>query len=81
MLEPPFADERLPARLDLLGRRRVDHVGVIRRDLVVQTFRRMREQIAMLVHGAALNRHAVPHRGDRRVEAGCAVDNEELRPP
>jgi hypothetical protein len=35
----------------------------------------------MLKHGAGLNRHAVPHRGDRLVESGGAVDNQELRPP
>jgi hypothetical protein len=31
MLEPPFADEGLPACLDLLARRRVDRYGFIGR--------------------------------------------------
>ena len=81
VFEAPFADERLPPRFDLLGRGRVDHVGVISGDLFVQAFRRVGEQIAMLMHGAALNRHAVPHRGDRLVESSGAVDNQELGPP
>jgi hypothetical protein len=34
MFEPPLADKGLAARLDLLRRRRVDHVVVIRSDLV-----------------------------------------------
>jgi len=78
MLEAPFADERLAARLDLLAGRCVDHVGVIGGDLLVQALGRVGEQIAMLVHGATLNRRAVPHGGDRLVEAGRAIDNEEL---
>ena len=65
MLEPPFADEGLAARFDLLARRRVDHVVVLGGDLLVQALGGVRQQVAMLVHCAALHRHAVPHRGDR----------------
>jgi hypothetical protein len=36
VFEPPFADEGLPARLDLVTRRRVDHIGVVGGDLLVQ---------------------------------------------
>src|SRR5437660_6575729 len=37
VLEPPFVEEGLAARRDLLTRRRVDHVVVIGGDLIVQT--------------------------------------------
>ena len=47
----------------------------------MQTLGRVGEQIAMLMHGAALHRHAVPHGGDRLVKPGGAVDNEEVGPP
>jgi hypothetical protein len=50
MLEPPFADEGLAARLDLLARGRVDHVVVVGRDLLVQALGRVRQQVAVLVH-------------------------------
>jgi hypothetical protein len=33
------------------------------------------------VHRTTLDRHPVPHGGDRFVEPGCAVDDEELGPP
>src|ERR1022692_3211347 len=80
MLETPLSDEGLAADLDLLTRGRVDHVVVIRGDLVMQTLGCVREEIAVLVNRAALHRHAVPHGGNRLVEARCAVDDEELRP-
>jgi hypothetical protein len=38
------------------------------------------EQIALLVHGAALDRHVVPQAGERRFEAFATVDNDQLRP-
>jgi len=64
VFEPPFADEDLAARFDLLTRRRVDHVVVIRGDLVMQALGRVREKVPMLVDRAALDRHAVPDGGD-----------------
>jgi hypothetical protein len=36
VLEPPLADEGLATGSDLLARRRIDHVVVIRGDLLVQ---------------------------------------------
>ena len=54
MLEPPFADEGLATDLYLLGCRRVDHVVVIRGDLVMQALGSMREQVSVLVNRAAL---------------------------
>ncbi len=38
----------------------------------------MREKIPVLLDRAALNWHAVPHGGDRLVEPGRAIDDEEL---
>ena len=43
MTQPPLADESVAARRDLLGRGRVDHVGVIGGDLVVQAVGRVGE--------------------------------------
>src|SRR5215204_4246121 len=80
MLEPPLADEGLAARLDLRGRGRVDYVGVIGGDLLVQALGRMREQVPVLVNRASLHRNAVPHGGDRVLEPRRAIDDEELRP-
>ena len=54
MLEPPLADEGLAAQRDLLARRRVDHVVVIGGDLVMQALGRMRQQVAVLVHGGVV---------------------------
>src|SRR3954454_1810427 len=39
--QPPFAQERLSALLDVLGRRGGDHVGVVGRDFVVEPLGRM----------------------------------------
>ena len=41
----------------------IDHVVVIGGDFLVQPVGRMRKEIAMLVHGAALDRHVAPERG------------------
>ena len=78
VLEPPFADESFAARFDLLTRRRIDHVGVVGGDLVVQALGRVREEIAMLVNRAPLDRHTVPDGGNRLLEPRRAVDEEEL---
>jgi hypothetical protein len=63
MFEPPFVNEGLAPPLNLFRCRRVDHVLVIGGDLLVQALRCMRQQIAVLVDGAALDRNAVPDRG------------------
>jgi len=81
MLEPPFADEGLAARLDLLARRRVDHVVVIGGDLLVQALGCMRQEVAVLVDRAALHRYAVPHGGDRAIELTGAETPESLVGP
>src|SRR5580658_10907255 len=49
VLEPPFADEGLAARLGLLTRRRIDHIVVICGDLVMQALWRVREKVPVLV--------------------------------
>ena len=81
VLEPPFSDECFAARLDLLARRRVDHVVVIGGDLLAQPLRRVRQQVPCLCTVQALDRHAVPHGGDRVFEPRCAIDDEEFGPP
>src|SRR5882762_2820919 len=73
VFEAPLADEGLATDRDLLGRRRVDHVVVIRGDLFVQPLGGMGEQVPVLVDRAALNRHAVPDRGDGLVEPRRAM--------
>ena len=45
----------------------------------MQPLRRMGEQIAMLVHGAAWNSHVGPQRRQRLFEARRAVDDDQLR--
>src|SRR5450631_3267184 len=60
VLEPPFAVEGHAARLDLLTRRCIDHIVVIRGDLVMQALWRVREKVPVLVDRAAADRHAVP---------------------
>src|SRR6516164_3199462 len=79
MAQPPLADEGLAALLDLLGRGRIDHVGVVGGHLVVQSLGRMREQVPMLMHGASLHRDTVPHGGKRLLQPRCAVNDEEPR--
>src|SRR5712672_232769 len=74
MLEPPFADEGLAARFDLLRRRGVDHVVVIRGDLVMQALGGMGEQVPVLVDRAALDGHAVPDGDDGLVAPRRAID-------
>src|SRR5829696_1770444 len=57
--KPPFAQEGPPALLDLRGRRGVDHVGIVGRDLFVQPLRGMGEQAPMLVNQVKLPEIAV----------------------
>ena len=44
----------------------------------MQTLWCVREKVPVLVDRTALNRHAVPHGGNRLFEPGCAIDDEEL---
>ncbi len=81
VLEPPLQDERLAPGLNLLTCRCVDHFVVVGRDFLMQALGCMRQQIAVFVDGAALDRNAVPNRGNRILEPGRAVDDEEFRPP
>ena len=39
------------------------------------------EEIAVLMHGAALHRHTVPDGGNRALEPGSAIDDEKFGPP
>jgi hypothetical protein len=55
VLEPPLADECLAARFDLLTRRRVDHVGVVGTDLVMQSLGRMAIGASPLVRCSRMN--------------------------
>ena len=80
MFEPPLADEGFAASLDVLTRRRIDHVAVVGADLLVQALGGMGEQVAVLVNCAPLHRHAIPDGGNRLVEPRRAVDDEELGP-
>ena len=63
-----FADERLAPGLDLAASRGADHVAVVIRDFLVQALRCMGEEIAMLVHDAALDSHVGPQRRQRLFE-------------
>jgi hypothetical protein len=55
VLEPPFAQEGLARSGDLVAGHRVDHIVVVGGDLVMQAFRRMRQQAPVLVDRAALH--------------------------
>ena len=44
----------------------------------MQRVRRVRQQIAVLVHRAALGRRFRPQRGERLLQSGGAVDDQEL---
>ena len=78
VFEPPLADEGFAASLDVLWRRRIDHVAVVGADLLVQALGSMGEQVAVLVNCAPLRRHAVPDGRNRLVVPRRAVDDEEL---
>ena len=55
------------------------HVVEVGLDLVVQVLGRVGEEVALLVHGAALDRHVVPQAGERRLETLAAIDDHQLR--
>ena len=44
----------------------------------MQPLRRMGEQIAVLVDGAALGRHITPEGSQRLLQPAPAIDNQEL---
>ena len=77
--EPPFSEEGFSFGLDLLAGLGVNHVVAVGRDLLMQPVRRVSEEITVLVHRAALNRHIGPERRQRLVQAGTAVDDDEFR--
>jgi len=79
MLQAPFAEEGLALRLDLRLAFCVDHISVIVRYFIFQPLGRVRQQIAVLVHRATLNRHVRPQRGERLLQTRRAVDDDELR--
>ena len=54
----------------------VDHVVVVGRDLLMQPLRRMRQQVAVLVHGAALHQRVRPHQADRLLQSRCTIDDD-----
>ena len=54
------------------------HVVEVGLDLVMQVLRGVGEQVALLVHGAALHRHVGPQARERRLEALAAVDDDQL---
>jgi len=58
--QAPFAQKRLASLLHFLERICVDHVSVVCRDLIMEPPGRVREQISVLVHCAALRRHVAP---------------------
>src|ERR1700751_6033653 len=66
--EPSFAQKSPAPVLDLDGGSGVNHVVVVRRDLVVQPLGRVGEQVAVLMDGAALGRHIAPERGQRLLQ-------------
>jgi hypothetical protein len=45
----------------------------------VQVLWSVGQQVALLVHGAALDRHVVPQAGERRFQAFAAIDDDEVR--
>ena len=76
-----FIEQLLEEELEAaLGRRLgVHHDVEVGLDLVVQVLGRVGEQVALLVHGAALHRHVIPQTRKRRLEPFAAVDDDQLR--
>jgi hypothetical protein len=81
VLEPPLANEGLAPRRNLVGRGSIDHLGAVGGDLVMQALGCMRQQVAMFVNRAPLDRHVVPDRRNGLLQSRRAVNDEELRPP
>ena len=76
--KPPFSKEDFSLGLDLLPGVGVNYVVVVGRHFLVQAVRRVGEQVAVLVHGAALDRRLRPKRRKRLIEAGAAIDDNEF---
>src|SRR4051794_11022581 len=55
----------LRLRCDVFRRGRIDHVGIVGADFLMQALGRVRKQIAVLMNRAPLHRHAIPDGGDR----------------
>src|SRR6201995_88385 len=77
--QPPFADERLATRLDLLWCAGVDHIVVVGRDFLMQSLRSMCQKVAVLVHGAALHQCIRPDQAECLLQPCCTVDDDEAR--
>src|SRR2546423_8325098 len=60
---------------------RIDHVSVVGANLVVQSLGGVGEQVPVLVNRAALDWHALPHRGQCILEPGRAINDEECWSP
>jgi pimeloyl-ACP methyl ester carboxylesterase len=54
---------------------------VVGGDLLVQALGCVGEEITVLVHRAPLNRHAIPNGGNRALEPGAAIGDDEFGPP
>ena len=79
--EPPFAKECLAAGFALRRGFGIDHVAVILGQFVMHMLGSMAEKVAMLVHGAPLDRQGLaPERDKRGLKAGSTVDDDELGP-
>jgi len=68
----------LAAALDLRRRRSVNHVGIVGSDLLVQTLRRVRQQVPVLMNSAPLYRHAIPDGGDGLLQSLPAIHDQQL---
>jgi hypothetical protein len=76
--QPPFGQEQPTPAHHLGAGLGIDHVVIVGGDFFVQRLWCMREQIAMLMHGAALGRQLRPKGGKRAFEAGAAIDQQEF---
>ena len=47
----------------------------------MQALRGVREEIAVLMHGAPLHRNVIPNGGNRALKPRAAIDDEEIGPP
>jgi hypothetical protein len=50
-------------------------------DFFMQALGGVREEITVPMHGAPLQRHAIPNGSNRALQSGAATDDEELGPP
>ena len=77
--QPPFADERLATCLDLIRYAGVDHVVVVGRDFLMQSFWSMSQKVPVLVYGAALHQRGGPHQAQRLLQSRRTVDDDKAR--